>query len=126
MDGQPKRVPPSRLIRPMSPTTTWCGLTQEINRQLGNTCDVTGCTTAIDSIAHRLHSGSTVLLLSNGLGFAGQVHSAHPKLALYQGTTTEGAFRIADLHVRHAGVGVTRIGATGTMDAPDWFHYEKN
>ncbi len=26
--------------------TTWCGLTQEINRQLGHTCDVTGCTTA--------------------------------------------------------------------------------
>jgi 2-dehydropantoate 2-reductase len=76
---------------------------------------------AVASVAHRLHPHSVVLPLANGLGFAAQVAAAHPQLSLYSGTTTEGAYRIADLHIRHAGHGLTRIGALTGAAAPPWF-----
>lgn len=77
--------------------------------------------TAIDSVAHRLRDKSTVVLLANGLGFAEQVANKYPHLDLYQGTTTEGAYRIADFHIRHAGIGATRIGAASVPLPPLWF-----
>lgn len=76
---------------------------------------------AIDSVAHRLHDNTTLVLLANGLGFAEQVVNKYPHLDLYQGTTTEGAYRVADFHIRHAGVGATRIGAANAPLPPLWF-----
>ncbi|MGB1140817.1 MAG: ketopantoate reductase family protein [Halioglobus sp.] len=86
---------------------------------------------AIASIGSRLADGCTIMLLLNGMGIAEQVAEAHPTAQLLAGTTTEGAYRVAPLHIEHAGRGETRIGYLGpggkestshrSREAPDWF-----
>ena len=76
---------------------------------------------AVASVAHRLDRDSTVLLLVNGMGLAEQLHEDFPQLDLYCGTTTEGAYRIAPLHIHHAGRGQTRIGQRGRETPAPWF-----
>lgn len=74
---------------------------------------------AINSIRHRLHSGTTVLILANGMGFAGDLPHG---LAAFRGTSTDGAYRQQAGHTVHAGSGATCIGLPGmTMAPPDWF-----
>jgi 2-dehydropantoate 2-reductase len=65
---------------------------------------------AVAAVAHRLDQSSQVLLLANGMGFAAEVRADLPHLPLFQGTTTQGAYRLAPLHIRHAGGGATRVG----------------
>ena len=77
---------------------------------------------AIATIAHRLRNDSKVLLMMNGMGLADELRADFPQLDIYSGTTTEGAYRLAPLHVRHAGQGHTRIGQPGTTAAPAWYH----
>ena len=74
---------------------------------------------ALAGVSHRLHAGSTVLILANGMGFA----TAMPYgLAAFRGTTTDGAFRDTASHTIQAGSGDTRIGLPGSAaGAPDWF-----
>jgi 2-dehydropantoate 2-reductase len=76
---------------------------------------------AVAGIAHRLDKHSVVVLLVNGMGLADQLTEDYPHLQLYRGTTTEGAYRIAPLHIRHAGRGETRIGRQGQEVPPRWF-----
>jgi 2-dehydropantoate 2-reductase len=76
---------------------------------------------AVLSVAHRLDRQSRIVLLANGLGFAEEIRADLPEPDFFCGTTTEGAYRIADRHIRHAGRGLTRIGQTGTERAPSWF-----
>ena len=76
---------------------------------------------AVAAVRHRLDEQSQVLLLANGMGFAGEVAREAPWLQLYQGTTTEGAWRIAPLHIRHGGRGTTRIGRSGVARPAPWF-----
>lgn len=76
---------------------------------------------AVSSVAHRLDRHSQVLLLANGLGFAEAIRAELPEPYFYYGTTTEGAYRIADCHICHAGHGLTRIGQLGAERAPPWF-----
>lgn len=76
---------------------------------------------ALESVRHRLHPDSQVLLLVNGMGLAELAAQMLPQVSLYCGTTTEGAYRIDNRHIRHAGRGLTRIGATTATDQPPWF-----
>jgi 2-dehydropantoate 2-reductase len=76
---------------------------------------------AVAAVAHRLDAESQVLLLANGMGFGEEVQRDFPHLDIYCGTTTEGAYRIAAQHIRHAGRGTTRIGKTGLSTPPSWF-----
>ncbi len=76
---------------------------------------------AVQSVAHRLDSSSQVLLLANGLGFAGELQDALPVPEYFHGTTTEGAYRLGERHICHAGRGFTRIGRPGHATPPAWF-----
>lgn len=76
---------------------------------------------AVSAVAHRLDRHSQVLLLINGLGFAEEIRADLPEPDFYSGTTTDGAYRIADYHICHAGRGLTRVGQTGREQAPPWF-----
>ena len=77
---------------------------------------------AVQSIAHHLGADSTALVLVNGMGLAAQLQRDFPQLDIFSGTTTEGAYRIAPLHIRHAGHGETRIGRKGQEQPAPWFH----
>jgi 2-dehydropantoate 2-reductase len=77
--------------------------------------------TAVASLGSRLDRASDVLLLVNGLGFADELAATQPAPCYYFGTTTEGAYRIAPRHVRHAGRGETRVGRPGLATPPAWF-----
>lgn len=76
---------------------------------------------AVSSVAHLVTEDGVVLLLTNGMGLAEQVGGDWPHLKLYCGTTTEGAYRIGEQHIYHAGRGETRIGHTGQKEPPTWF-----
>lgn len=76
---------------------------------------------AVTSVAHHLAADSTVLVLVNGMGLAAQIQQDLPSLDIFSGTTTEGAYRIAPLHIRHAGRGETRIGRQGQEQPAPWF-----
>ncbi len=76
---------------------------------------------AVKSVAHRLEQTSQVLLLANGMGFAEHLAKDLPDLQIFQGTTTEGAYRLGPWHLRHAGRGQTRLGRPGGGAAPGWF-----
>ncbi|RLA47693.1 MAG: 2-dehydropantoate 2-reductase [Gammaproteobacteria bacterium] len=76
---------------------------------------------AVAAVAHRLNSDTRLLLLVNGMGLAEALREDYPTLDIYCGTTTEGAYRIAPLHIRHAGTGQTRIGKPGQTEPAPWF-----
>ena len=76
---------------------------------------------AVASVAHRCSADTQVLLLTNGMGVADELHRDFPHLDLYYGTTTEGAYRLAPRHICHAGQGVTRIGKPGLAEPAPWF-----
>lgn len=76
---------------------------------------------AVTSVAHRLDAHSQVLLLANGLGYTDELRRALPDIDYYLGSTTEGAYRLRPLHIRHAGRGYTRIGKPGCSTPPGWF-----
>ena len=76
---------------------------------------------AVAGIAHLLVPGSVLLLLVNGMGLAEQLAAEWPHLDIYCGTSTEGAYRVAAQHIRHAGRGETRIGRQGQAEPAPWF-----
>ena len=76
---------------------------------------------AVTTVAKQLSPGSQVLLLVNGMGLSEELRKDFPHLDFYCGTTTEGAYRIAPQHIRHAGRGQTRIGQPGRNTPPPWF-----
>lgn len=69
---------------------------------------------AAGAIASRLTGDSEIVLLVNGMGVAEQLAAVVPASRIFAGTTTEGAYRIAPLHIRHAGRGTTRLGPLDT------------
>jgi len=79
--------------------------------------------TAVRSLAQRLGPDSVVVLLVNGMGVAEEIRPLLPTDRIYAGTTTEGAYRLAPLHIRHAGRGATHIGSlSASLPAtPPWF-----
>lgn len=76
---------------------------------------------AVAGVIHLLREDCVVLLLVNGMGLAEQLHRDWPRLNVYCGTTTEGAYTVATRHVVHAGRGETRIGRAGEAHPPPWF-----
>ena len=54
------------------------------------------------------------LLLVNGMGLAAPLRERYPGIALFCGTTTEGAYALGPRHIRYAGRGETRIGGRGS------------
>lgn len=76
---------------------------------------------AVAGIAHLLGNNCVVLLLVNGLGLAEQLAADWPRLDIYCGTTTEGAYSLGAQHICHAGRGHTRIGKEGLSTPPAWF-----
>lgn len=76
---------------------------------------------AVAGVAHSLDDNCTVLLLVNGMGLVEQLQRDFPRLQIYCGTTTEGAYRTAPREIQHAGRGETRIGRQGQQQPPNWF-----
>lgn len=76
---------------------------------------------AVAGVAHLLADNCVVLLLVNGLGLAEQLAADWPRLDIYCGTTTEGAYTLGAQHIRHAGRGQTRIGKEGLSTPAPWF-----
>ncbi|MVF11160.1 2-dehydropantoate 2-reductase [Ketobacter sp. MCCC 1A13808] len=66
---------------------------------------------ALASVQQRLGSGSTLLLLQNGMGTLDIAQRLCPISACLVGSTTEGAHRTQAKSIIHAGVGNTWIGA---------------
>ncbi len=66
--------------------------------------------TAIQSIAHRIHRDTVIVILQNGMGGQQKVADLFPNSPLYAGTTTEGAYRTGPQQVVHAGRGETWLG----------------
>ena len=60
---------------------------------------------AVGAVSHRLNGDTRLLLLVNGMGLTEELREDFPGLDIYCGTTTEGAYRIAPLHIRHRGHG---------------------
>ncbi len=65
---------------------------------------------AIASVRHRLSPSSVILLLQNGLGQQQQLADQLPEIAVYAGTTTEGAYRSGPQQLVHAGRGESWVG----------------
>jgi 2-dehydropantoate 2-reductase len=76
---------------------------------------------AVAGIAHLLPQDGVVLLLVNGMGLAEQLAANWPRLNIYCGTSTEGAYTVAAQHIHHAGRGETRIGRQGQPEPASWF-----
>ena len=76
---------------------------------------------AVASIAHLLSEDSVVVLLVNGMGLAEQLAADWPRLNIFCGTTTEGAYSLAPQHIQHTGRGKTCIGKQGEKKPPPWF-----
>jgi len=76
---------------------------------------------AVASVAHRLDAASQLLLLSNGLGYGDALRATLPQLNIFSGTTSQGAYRLGDPHICHAGAGLTRIGRRESATPPRWF-----
>jgi 2-dehydropantoate 2-reductase len=74
---------------------------------------------ALQSIQHRLHAKSRIILLQNGMGTHEIVEQLFPEATCLVATTTEGAFRACTNHIVHAGRGETWIGALQTQYQPD-------
>lgn len=75
---------------------------------------------ALRSLQHRIAPQTDIVLAANGMGFIDTVRQLLPANRLFCCVTTEGAHRLAHLQIRHAGRGVTRIGAVGGDEKPDW------
>ena len=75
---------------------------------------------AIRAISHRLNHRSVIVLMVNGMGVEQEVLNEFPDYDIYNGTTTEGAFRLAPFQVQHAGSGQTLFGQAGRPAAPAW------
>ncbi|TDG15052.1 2-dehydropantoate 2-reductase [Seongchinamella unica] len=77
-------------------------------------------TDAVAGIAHRLKPGAPILLAANGMGYLDWFDRELPDHPIYCCLSTEGAYRIAPLHIRHAGRGRSLIGSPAGLPAPDW------
>lgn len=76
---------------------------------------------AVSSVASRLTPDAQLVLLVNGLGLREALLANHPDLQLYMATTTEGAYRLDQYRVKHAGIGITRLGKPDHDQPPTWF-----
>ncbi|MFT6913929.1 MAG: 2-dehydropantoate 2-reductase [Motiliproteus sp.] len=68
---------------------------------------------AVESVRHRLGSASVIVLLQNGMGQQQQLAERFPDLAIYAGTTTEGAYLKStgqQQQLVHAGRGASWLG----------------
>ncbi len=76
---------------------------------------------ALSEVAHRLDANTQIVILVNGMGFMADIVDQFPQLQFTLGTTTQGAYRLAPRHYRHAGTGLTRLGCAGRQKPPNWF-----
>jgi 2-dehydropantoate 2-reductase len=70
---------------------------------------------AIASVRHRLTPSSVIVLLQNGMGQQQQLANQLPEIAVYAGTTTEGAYRTGPQQLVHAGRGASWIGPMNAL-----------
>ncbi|TGD74037.1 2-dehydropantoate 2-reductase [Mangrovimicrobium sediminis] len=75
---------------------------------------------AIGQVAHRINGKTQIVIAANGMGYLEDAQRASGEATLFCCTTTEGAYRTAPLHVRHAGRGRTLLGKPGGGEAPLW------
>ena len=66
---------------------------------------------ALQSVANRLSSDATVVLLQNGLGPQQEAVALFPELSICAASTTDGAYLSSPFHVVRAGHGETLIGS---------------
>ena len=75
---------------------------------------------ALESVRHRLHTGSQILLLQNGLGSQQQVSAAFAQQHVLYASVTDGAWQPAPQHLIWAGRGSTLIGDAQKRPPPAW------
>ena len=76
---------------------------------------------ALRSVADRLHRGSEVLLLQNGLGSQQHACQLLPQHRLLFASVTDGAWLADRQTLVWAGKGMTRIGDPNGRPEPEWF-----
>ncbi|MDO3409196.1 2-dehydropantoate 2-reductase [Saccharibacillus sp. CPCC 101409] len=67
----------------------------------------------IDTLRAGIRSGDRLLCLQNGVGHLERLDASLPGIPVYAALTTEGARRLSDRSVFHAGRGVTSFGMPG-------------
>ncbi|MTI15611.1 ketopantoate reductase family protein [Sansalvadorimonas verongulae] len=65
---------------------------------------------AIQSVKDRLTNNTTIVLLQNGMGSQQAIAESFPELAVYAGSTTDGAWLESFLTIHRAGHGKTWLG----------------
>ena len=66
---------------------------------------------AIKSIQHQLSENAQIILLQNGMGSQQNITEEFSQYAVYACSSTEGAYKIDEYTLMHAGIGVNHIGA---------------
>ena len=77
--------------------------------------------TAVKAIARNLTDDCKILLLQNGMGSQQAIAEAFPKLSVWAGSATDGAYLNQAYDVCHAGKGMTTIGPLTPTCAPEDF-----
>jgi len=75
---------------------------------------------ALEGIAPRLHAGSQLLLLQNGLGSQQAASERFADLPVLYASVTDGAWKRANNHVVWAGSGQTQVGDPQQRPQPGW------
>lgn len=77
---------------------------------------------ALDSIKHRLHEQSQLVLFQNGMGHADIASQYVAKHQIFFASNTHGAYRESNQSLVYAGVGKIIVGAFEQQSTPEWFN----
>lgn len=75
---------------------------------------------AIAAIAHRILPGAPIVIAANGMGYLDDISTLLPANPVYCCLSTDGAYRLGPLHIRHAGRGSNLIGSPENRPQPEW------
>ena len=106
--------------------TSTCPVRLESQDTGGQITHLLVCTKAYDiadavaGVAQRLGPDTPILLAANGMGYLEWFDSHLPHNPVYCCLSTEGAYPIEPLHIRHAGRGSNLIGSPAGLAAPQW------
>lgn len=77
---------------------------------------------ALDSIEHRLHAKSQLVLFQNGMGHEDIASQYVAKHRIFFASNTHGAYRESNQSLVYAGAGKIIVGASEQQAIPEWFN----
>lgn len=77
---------------------------------------------ALESIRHRLHEESQLVLFQNGMGHEQIAQAYVDKHNIFFASNTHGAYRESNQSLVYAGAGKIIVGAAEQQSTPDWFN----